>query len=648
MAYKMSDVGGWGTGALGDITNPAGQINSYANVTAISTNTVTIGTPSAGIYETFAVGKEILLHVSAVLSGTDATKLGKYLVATITGVSGSVLTLSKDVAANLVANADLTTLVVQAITVAQFNILTLSSGSITPPAYSTTNKYGGIITYKCKTEQIFSGGSISLVDKGIPTASSAMRPLTAQETEIATGNKNTIGWENHLTVNRATLNCGDGALLIWTKKTTISGISSRFGGTAAGTQGGPYGTSGESPATSLGGSTLLFVSETILGFDISLISKTRGSGTGYGRCHIVTNTKLNNDGGLYSLECLHDAVRLRSIGITDYGTGALGDITNPAGQINSYARITSFGTKQVVIGASSVGAYGGFDPGTTVVIHIAQSPYAERIGLLFKTTILDKSGSIITLADEFPFVKQITNADYQLITVPQFNNLTISAEYNKALTWNATNKIGGILLLSVKNELNLSDGIINMAGKGMTSRQDIPTQGNGQQGDYLPISATGGAVMLLAKTLRLNTNSRIGGTWSGTLYGGQGTAWGGGRGRGIVYSGGYAKLGDGYAQGGIVGKPGYQGAQGYPGVGGTSILCITDTIINFALSAFSTGGTCGSMTMIPSAVGSNGGAGYGGGGIAAQGWEGIAGGGAGSLFIYANTLINPDYTGVVI
>ena len=167
MAYKMSEVGGFGTGALGDITNPSGQINSYANVTAINTNTITIGTPSNGIYETFAVGKEILLHVSAITSGTDYQYLGKYMVAQITAVAGSVLTLSKDVS-GLIASGVLANHHVQAITVAQFATLNLTA-TITPLAYNATNKYGGIIALKCKTALNISGsGKIDLAAKGIP------------------------------------------------------------------------------------------------------------------------------------------------------------------------------------------------------------------------------------------------------------------------------------------------------------------------------------------------------------------------------------------------------------------------------------------------------------------------------------------------
>lgn len=60
MACDLKILNGYGDGSLGDVTNPAGQINSYANVMAYTANSITIGTPSNGIYETFAVGKEIV------------------------------------------------------------------------------------------------------------------------------------------------------------------------------------------------------------------------------------------------------------------------------------------------------------------------------------------------------------------------------------------------------------------------------------------------------------------------------------------------------------------------------------------------------------------------------------------------------------
>ena len=687
MAYKMSDVGGWGTGALGDITNPSGQINSYANVTAINTNTVTIGTPSNGIYETFVVGKEILLHVSAVLSGTDATKLGKYLVATITGVSGSVLTLSKDVAANLVANADLSTLVVQAITVAQFNTLTLSSGSITPPVYSTANKYGGIITYKCKTEQIFSGGSISLVDKGIPTASKAMRPLTAQETNMTTlinnRHQSSSGWENHITSRQFLLNSGYGAAMIFAKKTTISSTASRIGGTAAGVAKYPYDPAASmnagNPSAAIGGSTILFASETISGFVVNIISKgTNSSGAGYGRCYIASETKLPLDAGLYAADCLSNPARLRAIGIRDFGSGIIGNVTNPTGQINSYAPVTAINGNQVTIGTASTGVYGGFEAGAQVLFHVSAIKATcdnSQLGKMFATEILSVNGSALTLATQIPFTVPLANYHCQMITLPNFANLTIGTAYASTLAWDNTSKIGGILAIKASGAFDLSGGSLNMVGKGLpkddTQRPSLPKQCSGQQGDYLPLSQGNGAVFIVAKMLTMSASSKIGGTWTSTTFAGGGTnasyaepgaiyapefysttSRGGGTNRGGP---GPLDGNNSYNPGGEVGQ---SGSREYAtpsatviGYGGASVFIVVDTLNGFVLPC--TGGMRGDYVDngYPTQGGTvtDGGAGYGGsGGMYRAGTYGTGGGGPGSCFVYANTVTSPDYPGVVI
>ena len=686
MAYKMSDVGGWGTGALGDITNPAGQINSYANVTAISTNTVTIGTPSAGIYETFAVGKEILLHVSAVLSGTDATKLGKYLVATITGVSGSVLTLSKDVS-GLISGDVLATHHVQAITVAQFGTLTLSSGSITPPVYSTTNKYGGVIALKCKTELVFSGGKIDLVDKGIPTASKAMRPLTAQETNMTTlinnRHQSSSGWENHITSQQFLLNSGYGAAMIFAKKTTISSTASRIGGTAAGVAKYPYDPAASmnagNPSAAIGGSTILFASETISGFVINIISKgTNSSGAGYGRCYIASETKLPLDAGLYAADCLSNPARLRTIGIRDFGSGVIGNVTNPTGQINSYAPVTAINGNQVTIGTASTGVYGGFEAGTQVLFHasaIKATCDNSQLGKMFSTEILSVNGSVLTLAAQIPFSVPIANYHCQLVTLPNYANLTIGTEYTSALTWNNTSKIGGILAIKAKGTFDLSGGTLNMVGKGLpkddAQRPVLPKQQSGQQGDYLPISQGNGAVFIVAKTLTMSASSKIGGTWTSTTFAGGGTnasyaepgaivapefystsSRGGGTNRG-----GTGPLGgnNSYNPGGEVGQSGTRGlttpSADLVGYGGSSVFIVADTLDGFVLPC--TGGMRGDYVdnnyPWQGGVVTDGGAGYGGsGGMSRSGTYGTGGGGPGSCFVYANTVNSPDYTGAVI
>ena len=90
----------FGTGELGDVTITGGAVqnlNSYARVSAINGNTVTLDLEniSEGAYEKFRAGVEVLIHVSAT-NGTDAADLGRYLTANITLVDGSTVTLDKN------------------------------------------------------------------------------------------------------------------------------------------------------------------------------------------------------------------------------------------------------------------------------------------------------------------------------------------------------------------------------------------------------------------------------------------------------------------------------------------------------------------------------------------------------------------------
>ena len=67
MSFDLLKARGYGSGDLGDVTNPTAQINSYAKITARSTTTVTIDKANASIGRVdFVAGSEILLHVSGI------------------------------------------------------------------------------------------------------------------------------------------------------------------------------------------------------------------------------------------------------------------------------------------------------------------------------------------------------------------------------------------------------------------------------------------------------------------------------------------------------------------------------------------------------------------------------------------------------
>lgn len=677
MAYKMSDVGGWGTGALGDITNPAGQVNSYANVTAISTNTVTIGTASNGIYETFAVGKEILLHVSAITSGTDYQYLGKYMVATITAVVGSVLTLSKDVS-GLIASGVLANHHVQAITVAQFDTLNLSA-TIAPLAYNATNKYGGIIALKCKTALNISGsGKIDLAAKGIPIGSIALRPATTQE-----GTAAQIGWENHITARNLYLNCPDGAAFIAAKTLANTGTSTRIGGATAGVALYPYNGGSTSNTNAKGGPSILMAAQTITGFAVDMISKASSntSGRGIGRCYIATETRLPADEGLYALDCLSNPARLVSMGIKDYGTGALGTVTSLSGQINSYVKVTAISAdgRTLTIGTKYEGIYEKFETGNRVMFHVSRQTGSDQtsIGKFILSKILSVAGNTVMLDTPVTNVvpaNVLSNYKCQLITVAQFDTLAWSGNYTGAKAYNDAHGCGGVLALQAKTGFDLQGGQLNMDGKGIpagVSRAAVSWQCSGTQGNVLPLSQGTGAVFIVAKQLTVNSASRIGASTSGANYSGSGSGVGffciGGLGApGLAGPGSYNSSAPGGSLG-VIGSTGTYGVEytaepynvwpGSPGGNaGASIFIVADILVGFSIDVIATGGFGGlgganyggpAYGYAPNGgiagAGYGGGGGYSGGGYN-SGSGGGGGGGSGTCYIYVNTVSNADYT----
>ena len=689
MAFKLSDVGGYGTGALGDVTNPSGQINSYANVTAYTASTITIGTPSVGIYETFAVEKEIGIHVSAGNgTSTDTTYLGAKLHCKITAVNGSVLTIDKDFTAVL-PTAAFANYQVQAVTVAQFNKLTLSSGSITPPAYSTTNKYGGILLAKCADTVTFRGGSINLVDKGIPVASTAYRPKTAQELQGTADTDQYSGWENHITSRKFLLNCGDGAAQIIAKHYVQSGTTSRIGGTTAGVQ---------FARGTVGGSTIAIIAGDMIGFDPSIISKTKGSGQGLGRCYIASSTKLRNDEGLYAYDCISYPSRLGgNINIKGYGDGSLGAFTNPTISPNNYAKITGISADGRTINYTNKTTNGiaQISTGSLIMFHVSDPASSSDVGLIGKFMLAkvlsdDGVGSIVLDAPVTKIFDPAKIGAYscQLVSVAQFTNLTISREYTSITPFSKLTGTGGVWAIACTGTFDLTNGVIADKRSGYFNtlgnaygREGLAFIGNAQMSDILPLGQGRSSFFILAKNMIGNSASRIGsdadgslvGAYVGSATGGAGSGAGGGLGT-VGNNSDYS--GTPLCDGGYGGKNGqtsaYGGDQFYTptSVAGAHIFAVVDTLQNFKMSMFSTGGmpgfNCYTFPVSPPYNLVSSGAGYGGaayksGGPALPGYSGgsggckgtdnylrTAGGASGWCFLYCNNVVNMDTTGVVI
>ena len=629
MAFDSKKYGGYGTGALGDVANPTGQINSYANVTAYTATTITIGAAANGVYEKFEVGKEILVHVSATNgTSTDTTYLGKYMTCKITAVAGSVLTVDGDFTA-IMPIAEFAKYQVQAVTIANFGSLTLSTGTVTPAGYDVTKKYGGIVAIKCSDTLTMSGGSISLTDKGIPVANAAYRPKTTQETNGTLDADKYAGWENHITARQMLLNAGDGVAFIMVKNFVQSGTASRIGGTVAGTQycrGAADSAGLTAGTTNIGGSTILLAADNISNFNPVVISKVRATaGQGLGRCYIASDTKLRADEGLYAYDVISNNMRaMKNLNIKDYGTGRHGGVgATPTQPLNNYAALVSVDNSGKIITYANLTTNGmaTFDAGSTIMIHVSKvknSDYAYvgkyMLAKIVKHDTTNKQIIIDTAISTVIPMASIANYNIQIVSVFEPTALTMSTQYTATTAWNDSTKTGGICAIAAKNSIDLTNGGIIVKDKGgkvaYTENDAFSYFGQSQCNDVLPLGSSGGAVFLLTPMLKMNAASRLGNVWDGSAA-------------------------SGYAHGN---DPATTVKRVFALIS-VSVVIVANVIDGMSMQNISTGGNAGSNGNwgensygVVGAAANGGGAGYGGfGGNGSIDGEGNKAGGAGSL-----------------
>lgn len=694
MAFPINDVNGYGTGALGDVSDniDGSNVNSYAHVTAITSNTISIDSSNKkdGNYEKFTAGTEVLIHVTA--SNGDKTYLGKWMVAKITNATGSILTIDKNFT-NILPMDSFTKYHVQVITIAQFKNLTLNTGvELVPVNYSVPNYYGGIIAIKCSETLKFNGGHINLVERGIPSANKTIRPIMTQEVNGIDGGQQDLnrysGWENSITLDRFLVNVGDGAAWI-VAKTVDCNSNSRIGNVNSyGSQfcRGASDSVGARPGgvTNIGGSTILLAAERLNNFSPNMISKYRstsaGAGQGLCRCYIASETVLRNDEALYAYDRISTPTRaMSSFKLKDFGNGSFGDVTNPTIQMNNYARVTAISSdgKRLTYTGKSTAGFAQITSNSLIMIHANHKASTNNTesGKFILAKVLNDTGTVLTIdtaANDF----DMSHYNIQIVAIPQLNNFTLSTNYTATPAYNGS--VGGIFAIICKGTCNLSNGYVNVNQKGggvAYGANGLVAIGNAQDATKLPIGQGNGSVLIIAKTLVMNTSTRIGATYSGASLGGYAyqRSYGyhsSGRGGGYLApsweSTGGSGAGGGAADyninGGYGGNGGsrYYGGWNVPTYQGAHILIIADTINGFNQYAISTGGSGRAFDNTGS-----GGAGYGGGGTdngygatgggynggggGGRGGDPISGGGSsGWAFIYCNTVVNSNTTGTIL
>ena len=670
--FNLSEVYGYGNATDKDVEISDGafdKVNSYARINAIDElddykivldeTSITLGD-----YEEFVAGNDVMLHVSTSTSETEY--LGKYIFAKIRLVGNGILTLDKKIT-DLIPREQFDYYSVQAITVANFDCLKLLEGGVVmPKIYDPYKLCGGILVVRCWDSLIFKGGHINLSDCGIPSnRKHLLRTLTTQET-AANGEGDVAkfaGQENFITAERFLLNAGDGACFI-VAKNIYCDENSRIGNVA--THGASYcrGASNSvgvkpSNVTNIGGSTILIAAENIYDFNPKMIAKYRTASTveseigrGLCRCYIASKTILPNDEGLYAYDILSDKNRISQLHVTNFGEGNYGSVTNPTKAINNYAQVTAInqGGCRLTLANETVSGLTPIMAGTLILVQVIQksSLNTARAGEIITAKILSRSENSIVTNYPVPDV-DLEKYIMQVVSMPQFENFTLNQNYTGTLAFNG--KIGGVFAMAVNNICDLSDGKINLEGKGGAvayGSNGLETIGNAQDALKLPLGNGHGSIFILAKKLKLNDNTRIGATYSGL---GTGNRFGGSNASGSNIGGGYfstdeenAGYGGGYNVGGAsanetdedikygvkVGGYGSNGKNfnGYAGGSqGSHLMIIADEIENFTQAAISSGGEGGKGKVnAPSGA-----AGYGGGASESSG------GSSGWSFIYTNS-----------
>lgn len=654
MSFDINRLYGFGDGKLGDVEVSDGladNFGSYARLTAIDElddTKVYFDSDNAiiGRFTNFDAGTDILIHVTS--APVETNYLGKYIVAKILLNQRGILTLDRPIT-DLIPRDQFDFYGIQAVPALNFDCLKLKQGgSIAPANFDPYNLIGGILFVRCYDTLYFEGGNISLSSRGIPAnRKNLLRPITLQETP-ARGEGDVAkyaGQENFITADNFLVNAGDGAVII-AAKNIVGNSDSRIGNVDTfGAQfcRGATNSIGNKPAdvTNIGGSTILIATENFTDFNPKMIAKYRDidayEGRGLARCYIACNNPLRNDEGLYSYDILSDANRMRDeLNINDFGDGSFGACTNPHKPLNNYAKIIgiSQGGCKLTIADETVTGLAPIDTDALVLVQVIQKRKVGDVGKITVAHVWARYDNHLTV--DFPFNIDLNDYDAQVISIPQFSSFTLNTDYDATPKFNG--RIGGVCAIAVDGTCNLSEGRINVEGKGGAPAygyEGLNFTGNSHNHNRLPLGEGHGSVFLLAKTLTLNANSRIGATYSGEGA----DSFGGSNSTGTNRGGGYAPAideegagsGGGYHFGGASNltandninyglRTGGVGGNGNGGLQGAHLLIIADKINNFTQAAFSTGGS------------PNGASGYGGGSVK----DGADGGSSGFCFIYSN------------
>lgn len=216
-----------------------------------------------------------------------------------------------------------------------------------------------------------------------------------------------------------------------------------------------------------------------------------------------------------------------------FGTGALGNrtVSSTTARLNSAAKVTAIENNGYTLKIANQllsTLYGTFTVGQEVMFHVTNTTDAmkDNFGLYTIANITRVEDDTITL-DKAVAVTDLTGLSCQVITIPQFANLTVTAAL-QAEAWDNTNGRGGILAIKATGTVDLTGGSLIAYGKGLPAgaRPIVSDMDNYYLEVKLPMSEGSGIIVVMANQILLSENSRLGATWSGAMGIGLGGAGG--------------------------------------------------------------------------------------------------------------------------
>lgn len=542
MSFDLKAAGGYGNGALGDVTDPEGIVNSYYLIDSFSGSTFSVAHPASGYNGIFKniknaddlVGEEFFIHAFACKTGGLSTnpQLGFWRVVKIVSVAyetdPATFTVDKDLS-DLNASAYYW----QAIWIPRFKNLTLTTKNLSTN-HAVANEYiqkpGGVIVLKCSDTLTLNGGHINLVDCGLPTdTTTTYRPNTSQEKSGVLDTAVYSGCENSITKDRLLLNVGDGACWILAKNISTQSTSRIGNPNSKGVQycRGASDSKISHTGSNVGGSSIFIATGAWSGFSAAVISKyrTRAGGRGLARAYIASNnlhSKMIPDEGLYALDTFSAKGRLPSdCNIKSFGDGQdSGSLTYSEDTIlSSYARVNSVSGKLFKITKVYTGLV-DFAAGKMVMVHQLQKTSGEDVnsGRFYLAKIMTATGSNITLDTAPPFTIDTENYYVQMLTVPQAMSFNLSIDYQGTPPWDEG--VGGIFAIACTGTFNIT-GKLNLQGKGTLKNITNKLVGNHFMRSKLYIGQGHGTAFILAKNLTFGPEARIGADYSGASFAGK-------------------------------------------------------------------------------------------------------------------------------